>query len=383
MEEFLALPHIRKLISPGVQLSPACMCAPNLVVESARNPFADRVAAVGDLLTARLYKDGIRSAQQTASALADTVLAHGIDAASLRKGYDPVLQRFRRDTRFARIVFLLHRLFFASSILSRILYQAVITERKTTPAPRRRLEQLLWKTASGDDDYGAIFFSMIHPAVVWSILTRGLLITLRNYLTEIFFGLRWEGFGRFTTGVPIERLEAKRQQFAHLLAGADISVPARLEFERMYTIRIHASRERILDQLGRFGEPDRPYLRPRWIRIRRIAGVPHEPGCAIQYEIFFRRLSFTLVLERVIDGHLAVYRVRDGFAQGGVLIFEIETLNPETCALSIYVAFNFTRGRSWAGRPFWCVFRKLFPAFVHDVLWNHSLCQLKDLADHP
>jgi len=27
------------------------------------------------------------------------------------------------------------------------------------------------------------------------------------------------------------------------------------------------------------------------------------------------------------------------------------------------------------------LFRALFPSFVHDVLWNHSLCQLKDIVE--
>ena len=49
-----------------------------MVVGSAKNPFGDRAAAVGDLVTARLYKDGILSAHQTARALAETVLALGI-----------------------------------------------------------------------------------------------------------------------------------------------------------------------------------------------------------------------------------------------------------------------------------------------------------------
>ena len=381
MRQFLDLPHIRKLLPPGTHLTPACVCSPNMVVGTARNPFGDRIAAVGDLVTARLYKDGILSAQDTARALAETVLASGIDEDSLKRGYTPVLERFRRDTRFARVVFLIHRVFFSSSVLSRVLYQAVITERKTTPGGRRRLEQILWRIASGDDDYENIFRSMIHPATVWLVLTGGMLVTFRNHLTELLFGLRWEGFGRFTTGVPLERLEAKRREFSRSITDANIAVPERLEFERMYTIKIRASRERILEQLGRFGEPDRGYLRPRWVRIRRTQGVPNMPGCVIEYEVISRRFAFHLELEQIAGGHLAVYRVRDGFARGGVLIFEIEKLNEEVCALSIYVAFNFARGRSWLTRPFWWFFRLFFPDYVHDVIWNHSLCQMKDVVE--
>ena len=48
---------------------------------------------------------------------------------------------------------------------------------------------------------------------------------------------------------------------------------------------------------------------------------------------------------------------------------------------SIYVAFNFRRGRRPLTRPFWWLVRRLFPAFVHDVIWNHSLCELKDCVE--
>ncbi|MBU6402059.1 MAG: hypothetical protein KGS61_17210, partial [Verrucomicrobia bacterium] len=196
IQQFLALPHIRKLLPAGARLRPACVCSPNLVIGSARHPFADRMAAIGDSVTARLYKDGILSAQQTARALVEAVLTQGVDAESLRRAYAPVLNRFRRDNRFAAVVFALHRLFFSSSVLSRVLYQAVLTERKAKPGPARRLEKILWQIASGDHQYEAIFCSMLHPATVWLILTGGFLVTLRNYLTELCFGLRWEGFGR-------------------------------------------------------------------------------------------------------------------------------------------------------------------------------------------
>lgn len=381
MRQFLDLPHVRKLFPPGTQLVPSCVCSPNLVVGNARNPFGNRVAAVGDLVTARLYKDGILSAQQTACALAETVLTEGIDARSLKRGYEPILERFRRDNRYARIVFLLHRLFFGSSVLSRVLYQAVITERKAMPVNQRRLDHILWRIASGDGEYQRIFLSMIHPATIWSVMVGGMVITVRNYIAELIFGLHWEGFGRFTTGVPLERLEAKRLEFARLMVDAQVAVPERLEFERMYTIKIRATRQRILEELGRFGETDRVYLRPRWVRIRRTAGAPNTPGCVITYEVVSRHLAFSLELDQIKGGHLAVYRVRDGFARGGVLIFEIEELNQETCALSIYVAFNFARGRNWATRPFYWLLRWLFPAYIHDVIWNHSLCRLKDLVE--
>lgn len=381
IDEFLQLPHIRQLLLPGTRLRTACVCNPRLVVGSARQPFADRVAAIGDMATSRLYKDGILSAHHTACALAETLLERGVDRRSLQERYAPTIHRFRRDNRFAALVFFLHRVVFSSSVLSRVLYQAVITERKTRMAPRRRLEQILWKIASGDDQYETTFLAMIHPATLWSILSGGLAITLRNYLTEWFFHLKWEGFGRFTTGVAKEQLEAKRAVFRRELAECGVAVPDPSEFERMYTIKIRAPRANVMDQLGRFGEAHRGYLHPRWVRIRRIQGQPNELGCVIRYEVFGHRFSFDVQLERIAEGHLLVYRVRDGFARGGVLLFEVEPASEQLCNLSIYVAFNFARGRTTFTRPLWWCFRRLFPAFVHDVLWNHSLCHLKSIAE--
>jgi flavin-dependent dehydrogenase len=383
MNQFLDLPHIRKLVPPRTQLRLACTCAPNMVIGPARNPLGHRVAVIGDMAATRLYKDGILSAQQTAAALVETALNQGVDEASLRRGYAPAVARFRRDNRFAAVVFLLHRVVFSSSILSRVLYQAVLTERKNRPAPARTLEQILWRIASGDDRYENVFRAMLRPTIGTSILSGGVFVTLRNYIIELSLGLHWAGLGRFTTGVALERLVAKRATFATWLARFDLPTPSHYEFERMYTIKIRSPRSRVFDQLGRFGEPDRGYLHPRCLRIQRVAGTPNTPGCTIEYRVVLPCFSFRLVLEQVIHEHMAVYRVQNGFARGGVLIFELETPGPDTCSLSIYVAFNFQRGTSTPPHPLWWLVRRLFPAFVHDVIWNHSLCQLKDQVEEP
>lgn len=380
IQQFLELPHIRKLIPLCARLHVACVCNPYMVVGSATQPFGNRVAAIGDMATSRLYKDGILSAYLTAQALAETLFERGVDAQSLEQGYRPILERFQRDIRFARRVFFLHRMVFGSSTFSRIFYQAVIDERKSSFAPQRKFEKILWQIASGDDQYEDIFRAMMRPAAFWSILTNGLLLTMRNYLTEMFFGLNWEGFGRFTTGVARERFEAKRAFFGRLVTEFGIPIPKDLEFERMYTIRIHAPRVRILDQLGQYGEAHRGFFKPRWIRVHRVCGVPNEPGCVIRYDIG-GLFSFSLLLERIEGEHLAVYRIQDGFARGGVLIFEIERNTAEISALSIYVAFNFHRGMRGVTRPLWWLLRWLFPAFMHDVIWNHSLCQFKGLVE--
>lgn len=123
------------------------------------------------------------------------------------------------------------------------------------------------------------------------------------------------------------------------------------------------------------------FLKARFLRAALTNGRLNKSGCVIRYTVLNRRLHFSLVLEQICGGHLIVDRVPDGFARGSVLLFEIEQLTEECCNLSIYVAFNFHRGSGWLSRAFWHAFRWLFPAFVHDVLWNHSLCQFKDVVE--
>jgi hypothetical protein len=49
--------------------------------------------------------------------------------------------------------------------------------------------------------------------------------------------------------------------------------------------------------------------------------------------------------------------------------------------LTIYVAFDFPASGNPLKRLAWGLFKLAFPAFLHDVLWNHSLCKLKQLVE--
>ncbi len=217
VERFLQLPHIRRLLPKKARLKPVCLCHPNMTVGVARNALGPRIALTGDMVVSRLYKDGIFSAFVTATALADCILEHGIDLRSLRSHYWPAVRSFHRDNRFGRVVFLLSSLVFSHPILSRIVYQALLTERKTKPKDKRPLANVLWRIASGDDSYHRILAAMCRPATAWLILVGGALATLRNYLTERLFGLDWADIGRYPTGVPREHVEKKRREIDEVL----------------------------------------------------------------------------------------------------------------------------------------------------------------------
>ncbi|HEY3414960.1 MAG TPA: hypothetical protein VGM51_18150 [Armatimonadota bacterium] len=379
IEGFLALPHVKRLLPHGTRLEISCACWPNMTIGAARHPFGERVAIVGDMAAARLYKDGILSAHTMANALAHSVIEQGVDAESLRRSYWPVVRSVKRDNHCGRTVFMMNRIAFSRPTLSRILYQAVLTERRTTDADHRLLEQLLWKIASGDDTYERILLQMARPATMASLLVGGVLVTFRNYLTEVLFGLHWGEIGRFPTGVYREVVDAKRKEYRGALDLGILSAP--LEFERMYSIQIKAPRESILCQLGKFGEEDMEYFRPRIVRVHKISGYANEVGKMIRYSTPIRGLGFTIRLESLKDGKYLVYRVMDGFGKGGVLIFDVDEVREDVHLLSIYVAYNFPRGRGLPLKLYWKVFKALFPQYIHDVLWNHALCELKEIVE--
>jgi len=350
-----------------------------MTVGVAKNSFGHRTAVIGDMVTSRLYKDGILSAYFTSSALANAILDVGIDKESLKKGYWPAVKKFKIDNYFGRLVFLLNQITFGNPLLSRMFYQAVMTERKNKPKHERRLERISWSIASGDDTYRDIFLSMFHPYTISYILIGGVCITIRNYLTEFLFGLKWRELGRYPTGVYKETLELKRNEFIENLDM--VQLKGQLDLEKMYSIRIKADKQRIFHLLGLFGDKATDYFKPRMIRVRRISGDANEIGSIIQYDTPIKILSFSLILETIVGERYIVYRVREGFAKGGVLIFNIEEIKKGIFLLSIYVAFNFLQKGNTFERLSWYLLKLFFPKFLHDVLWNHSLCKLKDIVE--
>jgi len=379
VEQFISLPHVRRVFPGPVKFARVCLCNPNMTVGPATSPIGDRIAVVGDMAASRLCKDGIYSAYLTSTALVNSILDVGIDRRSLKKSYLPVIKDLNVDNRFGAIVFLVNRLTFSRPTLSRCLYQAVITEIRTKPKGTRRLSDALWRIASGDDTYRSIFLSMLHPVSIERIVVGGIFVTLRNSLTELVFGLKWHGFGRYPTGVPRENVEEKRGELFGVLDQEPPPSPP--QFEKLYSIKIRSSEAKIWDQLGKFGSEDQEYFTPRLIKVRRASGEPNCVGSTIRYDVFISRLSFNMVLEKAVPERYLLYRVQDGFARGGIFAFDIDRHEGGVCILSIYVAFDFPPGSALLKRAAWHLFRLFFPAFPHDVAWNHALCKLKDIVE--
>src|SRR5208282_167430 len=190
IHDFLTLPQIQRIL-PGIEAAPiACACAPRMTVTTAKRPFGDRFAIIGDAVGSRLNKDGLFSAHVTASRLAQTVLQDGIDNHALAKGYGKAIKWLAADNRFGSIVFGVSRVAFTRPVLSRITYQAFATECKVRDERSRPLSVVLWEIASGTADYRQVLGEMCGFDVLRSIFS-GAVITLRNVAFEVLFGLKW------------------------------------------------------------------------------------------------------------------------------------------------------------------------------------------------
>jgi hypothetical protein len=70
-----------------------------------------------------------------------------------------------------------------------------------------------------------------------------------------------------------------------------------------------------------------------------------------------------------------------GFAHDGRFVFEVEPTRAGHCAVTVYLAFDYARGSGPFTRAYWRLFRLFFPEFIHDVLWNHALCEFKQVVE--
>ncbi len=374
VHDFLTLPQIERIL-PGIQAAPlACACAPRMAVTPARSPFGERFAIIGDAVGARLNKDGLFSAHVTASRLAQTVLHDGIGRQALAHGYGKAIRWLAADNRFGRMVFGVSRVAFTKPVVSRITYQAFATEYKARDARSRPLSVVLWKIASGTADYREVWREMWGYSVLRSVLA-GAAVTLRNVAFEALFGLKWGEYGRYPTVV----LKEKREWLKEILASSlGTEIGESPEFERMYVIKIRGAAEEVMEELAKFGHPDAPFLNLRFVEVRRIEGLPNQVGSVIRYGIPVVGWGAELRLTRRIGCETLLYQIDERLADRGKLIFNVAPTKDGNSRLSIYAAFDYKKGKGFAERVLWKGTRLLFPEFVHDIVWNHALCTIKE-----
>lgn len=378
IKKIVDLPQLKRILPDIADYPVVCTCVPMMTVGVARNPYAERVALIGDAVGSRLYKDGLYSAFLTASQLAHIVMHAGSDKRTLTREYGKTVKWLSRDNRSGKLVFRLIRLTFSNPLLSRILYQTFATELKIKDKNRRPLGQVLWKIASGHSDYRAILREMFSPRALYSVLVGGLFVTLRNISVEFLLGLKWGEYGKYPTVVLKEKRDYVK---ASLSSAPGISLDKTPDFERLYAIKIKAPAQRIFTELGKFGDEKRNYMRFRFVEVKRTKGSPNERGSVIIYRLRLFPLSVDMRLERVMPEKLLYYELTEEFADRGKLVFEVKPTEDGNNRLVIYASFDFKKGSGVFSKIFWWIFRSFFPAFIHDVVWNHALCSIKEDAE--
>jgi hypothetical protein len=272
------------------------------------------------------------------------------------------------------MVFGLSRVAFTRPVVGRITYQAYATECKVRDEGSRPLSAVLWKIASGTADYREVWREMCGYGVLRSILV-GAAVTLRNVAFESLFGLKWGEYGRYPTVVLKEKREALKRRLSSSLGTELGATPG---FERMYAIKIRGSEQEIMDELARFGHPDARFLDLRFVEVRRIQGESNEVGSVIRYGAPLAGFGAELRLTKRVGLETLLYQLDGRLADHGKLIFNVAPTEDGNSRLSIYAAFDYKKGHGFAGRVLWGVARVLFPGFVHDVVWNHALCAIKE-----
>ena len=379
IRQFLSLSHIQAilpLITPDITPI-TCSCSPRMVVSPSVSPFEDRISMVGDAMGARLYRDGLYSAFISAQSLAQTVIHTGVDKKNLEQGNRWLLQWIKKDNGYGKLIFGLIQVILKSKFLSRILYQTFATEMKFKKMDKWPLGKVLWQIGSGGADYGEIIQDLMRISVFCSVLTGGIK-TLRNVLTEIFFGLNWEAYGRYPTVVLKEKRDYIKQSIS---APLGIKLDTAPEMERMYSIKIRASSSAIFNELGKFGNHETKFLKLRFVAVRRISGLPNQVGSVIRYKLKALPISMDIRLVRCLPNKALVYDPQALFINQGKLLFDITPTKDGNNRLVIYTAFNFRKGQGKIRQSFWKLFQHLFPDYAHDVVWNHAICCIKAQAE--
>ncbi|MFZ7112461.1 MAG: NAD(P)/FAD-dependent oxidoreductase [Desulfatiglandales bacterium] len=378
IRQIVGLPQLERILPDIASCPVACARSPMMTVGVARNPYGDGLCLIGDVVGSRLHKDGLYAPYLTGSRLAHIVLHHGSDKKTLSKLFGKEVKWLSWDNRFGRLVIRVMQLGFSNPLMSRILYQTFATELKIRDKSKRPLGDVLWKIACGDSDYREILMDMFNCRILRSFMIGGVLVTVRNILTELFFGLRWGEYGRYPTVIPKEkRKNLKTSIFFSLGTALDASP----EFERMYAIKIKASKRAIFEELGKFGDERRRYLNLRFVEIVRTSGLPNQLDSTIRYKASVLPIALDMHLKRVVPEEVLFYEVSEKFADRGKLIFEIRPTKDGNHRLVIYTAFDFKRGGGVGTKIFWRFFRLFFPAFLHDIVWNHALCTIKQEAE--
>jgi hypothetical protein len=149
IQQFLESPEVRRCMPPSWEPPvDSCHCSPRISMESAVQPFADRLVFVGDCGTTRLYKDGIGAAYRTAKAAAKTAVFQGV--------------ALRADNRIGKVVFGVTTEIQKRRFARQGVWRMVSREQQSHSS-KPRMSTVLWDTFTGSAPYKEVFLRTLHP----------------------------------------------------------------------------------------------------------------------------------------------------------------------------------------------------------------------------
>ena len=131
-------------------------------MDSAQQPFADRIVFIGDIGVTRLYKDGIGAAYRAAKAAATTVIFQGISSNDFREHYWPTCRNIEIDNSIGKIIFMVTELIQKFKFARRAVLRMTAAEQRKD-GPQMRMSTVLWDTFTGSAPYREIFLRTLHP----------------------------------------------------------------------------------------------------------------------------------------------------------------------------------------------------------------------------
>ncbi len=162
VQELLDSEAAGKLIPRDIMERKPCQCFPKLNLKSAATPFTDRMVALGDAGSTRLFKDGLGACYRMGKAVAKTVVLHGAGRGDFTKHYLPVYRRTVQDNFYGKCLYLVTDRFKMNSLFTESMVEVIQKEQKRKQG-QRTLSSILWDMFTGNETYRNVFFRGLKP----------------------------------------------------------------------------------------------------------------------------------------------------------------------------------------------------------------------------
>lgn len=166
---FLAKPVIRNVLPDPAAYTVTCRCLPKMSVGAPKKPYTDRIVVCGDSGSTRLFKDGIGAAYMMGKAVAKTAIFHGIGSSDFAEVYQPVYDSIIQDNKYGRLLFSATDVVRKSTVLTRGMLETVRNEQADDHSAKV-LSTVLWEMFTGNERYKNIFPKTLNLGMNLSLL---------------------------------------------------------------------------------------------------------------------------------------------------------------------------------------------------------------------